>query len=183
MSSRQPLHRLFIALYPPEQAARGLLEQARRLAGDAHRFTPIEQVHLTLLFIGPASASELRDTIESTERATKGVGPFRLHPLELVALPNRDARLLAALTDAPSGLMELHARLARRLARPSQIRSRGGFSPHITLIRRSPGLPWPEAVLTAIEGLAFEVDHISLMSSVLRAGGAEHRVMHIARLG
>src|SRR5690606_23530157 len=61
--------RLFVAAYPPRETAEAMLEALRTLTLPDYRITPIEQVHLTLQFIGDTPARDLDETIESVRRA------------------------------------------------------------------------------------------------------------------
>ncbi len=147
-----------------------------------HRATPVELVHMTLQFIGDRHERELDDVIESMERSAAGIGGFTLTPRAIVSLPERGPARLAALeTDAPGGLMEIQRRLAHRLADPSR-RSRGGFLPHLTLCRFTKEERM-ERIEKVVEMDPFAVGEIRLMRSVLRPGGAEHRVVHGVKLG
>jgi RNA 2',3'-cyclic 3'-phosphodiesterase len=173
--------RLFVAVYPPPGDAMGMLALLEGMDLPKHRVTPVEQVHMTLQFIGDRHERELDEVIESVERSAAGIGAFQLTPRAIVSLPERgSARLLAVETDAPAGLMEIQRRLAHRLADPTR-RSRGSFLPHMTACRfadetRMPRLNRP------VELGAFEVNEIRLIKSVLRPGGALHAPVHGVRL-
>lgn len=176
--------RLFVAVYPPAAVARGLLGAVGRLEIPEHRLTPVEQVHLTIQFIGDTRVKDLERVRESVERAASGIGPFRLRPMRLITLPERGlARLVAAETDDPAPMMELQRRLAHRLARTARAKAGDRFLPHITLCRfRAQGER--VEVDEEIEGSDFLVEHFALMRSVLRAGpggGALHE--EVARIG
>jgi len=176
--------RLFVAAYPPEDVARGMLERVRALplppslAGSS-RVLPIEQVHLTLQFIGDTPAGEMDATVESVQRAAAGLPAFVLRVRQLIALPERGPkRLIAAETDIPPALLELHKRLALRLA--TNVRDKPGrqYRPHITLRRfASPVKPQALAlagVPAAVDRLSFSVERIVLMRSTLSKAGATH---------
>src|SRR4051812_8132300 len=110
--------RLFVAIHPPPQVSEGMLGVLAKLSLPASRTTPAEQVHLTLQFIGDTPTKDLDDVIESVQRSAAGVKSFTLTPLQLITLPERGpAQLVAAQTDAPAQLMEVHRRLVARLAR------------------------------------------------------------------
>lgn len=165
--------RLFVALYPPREVAGALLEQLEALRLPPHRATPLEQVHMTLSFLGEVSDRDWPETAESVERGAAGVRAFELTPRALVTLPERSlARLVAATTDAPAALLELRARLVARLV--TRRRKEAPFRPHMTLCRfRAPtrcALPASELSLPT-----FPVEAISLQRSILRPEGAEHR--------
>ena len=166
--------RLFVGLYPPAEMAEQMLAALADLKLPPHRLTPLDQVHMTLQFIGDTPVKDLDATIESVERARSGLPAIELVPLRLMALPRRGpARLVAAETDAPPTLLELHRRLATRLARNARERPGDRFLPHLTLCRfRAPtrigALDEPLALA------AFPVEEVRLMRSTLHPDGAKH---------
>jgi 2'-5' RNA ligase len=181
--------RLFVALYPPEESRREFLRLVRKLdpPPDARsRVSPMEQVHMTLQFIGDRDERELDEVVESVRRSAAGVEPFRLTPLRLVTFPERGRpRLIALETDSPPGLLEIHRRLVQRLAKPTRSgRGRDDrFRPHLTLLRFT-GSASPRDVDEPVRSDgAFLVSEIVLMRSVLKSGGAEHTVVEGVRLG
>ena len=177
--------RLFVGLYPPVEIAERLIASLRRLDLPPHRLTPLEQVHLTLQFVGDLPSRQLEATIESVKRATGGLTRFSLTPLRLITLPNRNrapARLAAAETDAPPALLELQRRLATRLARNVRKRPGDRFLAHITLCRfRSPKRMGP--LEHDLDLPVFEVDEIRLMRSELKPTGAVHHELIACPLG
>jgi 2'-5' RNA ligase len=165
--------RVFIAAYPPSPVVDMLAARAADLDLPAHRVTPLDQVHLTLQFVGEVDRRELERVIESAERAAAGVGSFEVVPNRLICLPERGpARLIAAAAPEVSPLTELTRRLAARLARkPGKGRR---FLPHLTLLRfRASARDF--SMDEAIEPTPFTVDRIAVMRSTLTKGGAEHR--------
>jgi len=166
--------RLFVAAYPPVEVAAAALDAIAALHLPPHRLTPAEQVHLTLQFIGDTPAKQLDETLESVRRAASGVGAFTLAPRQYLALPQRGRpRLIALETDAPAQVVELHRRLAHRLARTPRRDAADRFLPHLTLARFRPG---PARRIEAPAELpVFSVGRVVVMRSVLRPEGAEHR--------
>jgi len=174
--------RLFVAIYPPAEVAGALLASLREHEFGDHRETPVDQVHLTLQFIGERSKNEMDDVIESVERSASGIGAFELTPLRLITLPGRGRpRLIAAETDAPAGLMELQRRLAQRLARSPRVKPGDRFTPHLTLCRFAKQ-GRHERVEAELDFEPFAVGEIKLMRSVLLPEGAQHREVRAVRL-
>jgi len=168
--------RLFVAAYPPHEIARAMIKSLRAIHGLPDlRETPLEQIHLTLQFIGDVAVKDLDRTIESIERAASGLRAFDLKPLRLISLPDRDvARLIACETDAPPEALELHRRLAVRLAHDTTREDAADrYRPHLTLARfRRPTRL--DAISRDVSILPFSVDRILLVRSILRPRGAEH---------
>lgn len=148
-----------------------------------HRLTGLDQVHLTLLFIGDTSPKEIRGVSESVERSAAGIPPFSLTPTRLVTYPTKKqggpVRLLAVETDTPPGLLELQRRLAQRLSRASGRKDR--FAPHLTVVRFQGGQAESDVdVSVSIE--PFHVDCVRLMQSNMTRHGAEHVEVSEVRL-
>ena len=174
--------RLFVALYPPVEVAAAMLASIEGLDLPKHRVPPLEQVHMTLQFIGDRHERELDDVIESVERSAAGLGAFELTPRMLVSLPERGAgRLVAVQTDEPAALMEIQRRLAHRLADPKR-RGRERFLPHMTVCRFAAETRM-ERINQPVNMEAFAVGEIKLMKSVLRPSGAAHALVHTVRVG
>jgi 2'-5' RNA ligase len=175
------LPRLFVAIYPPLQAAEALLA-ALPEAARVHRLVPADQVHLTLFFIGDAHPRELAGIRESVQRSAGGLPPFSLTPQSLITLPDRhEPRLYAAQTDQPAPLMEVQRRLAQRLVRRPGTSKDNRFTPHLTLARVREGQPAPRLDLPLVAP-AFPVSEIVLIESTLRPSGPLHQSIHTVAL-
>ena len=175
--SARNVFRLFVAVHPPTEIVRELVAALSRLELPDYRAVPVEQVHITLQFIGDTPAPQLNETTESVRRSTEGVKGFDLQPRLLIRLPERGrARLIAAEADRPPGLMEIQRRLAGRLARSARRNPSDRFRPHLTLCRfRSPTNL--ARIDEPLEVEPFAVREISLMRSTLRPQGAQHDVV------
>ena len=152
------------------------MERLSSVALPASRPTPVEQVHLTLLFVGEVAKSRLEDVLESVKRAASGFRVPPLHAERLISLPARGpARLIALEMSAPPELLELQRRLALRLTRRPARKSDREFRPHLTLTRFAGGgdasvrvdLPCP------LPG-SFPVETVAVVSSHLHPDGATH---------
>lgn len=145
-----------------------------RLPLGAHRATPVEQVHLTLQFVGDTPSSRVEGVVETVRRAAGGIQGFELIPLRLITLPARgSARLAAIETDAPPPLLELQRRLASRLARRPRKETGDGFLPHLTLCRFREGAQ-AVRVEETVGMVGFRAPEVLVMRSVLRPAGSEH---------
>ncbi|MHC4416506.1 MAG: RNA 2',3'-cyclic phosphodiesterase [Planctomycetota bacterium] len=166
--------RLFVAVYPPVELARDLVDALAPIELPTHRTVSSDQVHLTLQFIGDTPEARLASTIEAVQRAAAGLPSFELVPQRLITLPRRGRpRLVAAETDRPPTLFELQRRLATRLARQARRDPGDRFRPHLTLCRfrapaAIPGIDEP------LDLPSFPVRRIVLMRSTLAPDGARH---------
>ncbi|MHC4306955.1 MAG: RNA 2',3'-cyclic phosphodiesterase, partial [Planctomycetota bacterium] len=175
--------RLFVAIYPPTEIARELVAALSRLDLPDYRPVPVEQVHMTLQFIGDTPAPQLAQTTETVGRSTGGVKGFDLEPRLLIKLPERGrARLIAAEADRPAELMGIQRRLAARLARSARRDPSDRFRPHLTLCRFRSPVPMAR-IDEPLEVGAFAVGEIKLMRSTLRPQGAQHDVVAAFPLG
>ncbi|MGH7131081.1 MAG: RNA 2',3'-cyclic phosphodiesterase [Phycisphaerales bacterium] len=169
--------RLFVALYPPPEIATTLLHALAPLTLPDHHVTPVDHVHLTLVFIGDRRVKELREVRESVERSASGLGPFDLTPQRLITIPTPAQggrpRLIASTTDTPPMLLELQRRLATRLARPDERHK--AYTPHITLCRYAHEAT-SEPIHQPISIAGFRIDRVQLMSSIVTRDGAKHEV-------
>ena len=179
MPGRQHKHlRLFVAIDPPKEVCASLLSELERTCDVSNaRLTPLDQIHMTLQFIGDSDARQLESVMESVERSTSGIGRFELTVRALIQLPERGRpRLIAAETDAPGNLLELQRRLAHRLAHHARKNAADRFRPHLTLCRyRRDGRAERFGEPGRVEALSFQVERVRLISSVLRSDGATHR--------
>ena len=183
MSERGDL-RLFVAIYPPPDAARDMLRALAKLdlPPDArHKVTRLDQLHMTVQFIGDVPGRDLDDVVESVERSAAGVTPFTLTPHRLVTLPERGTpRLIAVETDLPAGLVEVHRRLAQRFSRTLRTDSADRFFPHITVCRFT-GAAKPASVDATVVLLPFSVSKLTLVRSTLSPAGAKHEAVQDVR--
>ena len=178
--------RLFVAVYPPLETAREMLAALREAVGEhapPYRLTPVDQVHLTVQFVGDTPFARTDDVTESVARAVTGLGPMQLAPVRLVTRPARGpVRLIAAETDGPPALLEIKRRLVARLARSSRRNPARRFVPHLTLCRfHPPAHCRPPRGPLAIP--PFPVRELKLMRSELLPTGAVHREVWVVALG
>ncbi len=166
--------RLFVAIYPPVDIRCQLLGALQSHDLPEHRTVPAEQVHMTLHFIGDTPTKQLDTTIESVRRATAGISAFNLTVQRLIILPQRGPpRLIAAETDRPPELLEIHRRLVTRLACSARHNPSHRFRPHLTLCRfKTPTKRF--ALDSPLDAEPFHVHQVVVMKSTLRPDGAQH---------
>lgn len=140
-----------------------------------------EQVHLTLQFIGERSERELASTIESLERACAGLTDLSVELNQLVPWPPQRRTMVVATGVASPGVIELHRRLALRLARESRRNPADRFEPHLTLRRLRPGHSL-EPFHVAFGPAPMPIREVRLVRSVLRPGGAVHEAIRVVSI-
>ncbi len=172
--------RIFLAIYPPRDIASQLLKILQTYDLPKHRETPIEQLHITLHFVGNVRNRDLDKTIETATHAKKGLFGFQVQIKKLIVLPCAPAkpRLIAAETTAPADLLELQRRVASRFARASRQQPGDKYRPHLTLCRFHPGVErnaqMPPLPPTLDTDISFDVASFHIMKSTLRPQGAHH---------
>lgn len=169
--------RLFVAAYPDAPWAAEALRLLDTVALPPRtRRTPSDALHLTLQFIGDTAEKDLAVVIQSVERCAAGLSTFDLAPTRLIALPERgSARLIALELDAPPTLVELHTRLASRLARNPRA-PKTKFLPHLTLCRFEPTAA-PPGLPRDVQLSPFRVGEVLVMRSNLGPAGAIHAAL------
>ncbi len=156
--------RLFIALPVPEKTRRALEEtqDALRKQGVRGRFTPSENLHLTLVFIG--SARDPAPIVEALRQIKIPRTALAFHRLTLfgdvlVALLQRDEALEACVRAMRAALDAAGVRYDRQ-----------AFRPHITLCRKT-ALPAsgfrPETAGRTLDAARLPVREVRLMASDL----------------
>ena len=184
MKEERPL-RLFVALELPPEArlALGRTVDTLRAGGVASlRWVAVENVHLTLKFLGDVTPHRVPELGDALAVAAKGHAPFTLHLGEggvfpsirapqvvWVGLQGDLAALKAVQTDVEHSLAELGF--------PVEARS---FVPHLTVARARGRLSADERTrlghalqqMEAADRHAFPIEKVSLMESTLLPSGA-----------
>ena len=170
--------RLFVALDLPASVKRSLEPLAKGL-GDV-RWTPPEQQHLTLRFIGEVGNGAVHDVVEAL--ATVPARPFQLTLKGLGHFPPRgEPRVLWVGVEKSVELAGLKRRIDRALREAAVPPESRKFAPHVTIARiRGPLSPTRLGTYLMRHNLyrseSFPVSSFHLYSSWLRPDGAEHQI-------
>ncbi|MEJ2708106.1 MAG: RNA 2',3'-cyclic phosphodiesterase [Anaerolineales bacterium] len=113
-------------------------ELKERLEGVPVRWVPVENVHLTLKFLGDVSLTNL-EILKKILRSEAGNHlPFEISIGQLGAFPSkRRPRVIWVGVEAPQELMDLQRAIESETTRLGYARDRREFSPHLTLGRIS----------------------------------------------
>lgn len=174
--------RLFIAAALPSNAKNELARAAAALGqlAPCARYTPRQNYHLTLKFIG--ESGELAAIVQAMGEAVRGLRPFSLH-LAGFCLLGKDVG--AVRVAGSQELFLLQESLECALADTGFSREHRRFTPHVTLAR---ALRLDPAQLAAVQGLSlsasFYVQAMTLYES-RRAGGGPpaYTPLHVQTLG
>jgi 2'-5' RNA ligase len=168
--------RLFVAVDLPEGVRAGI--RALQDGLPAVRWTPVEQLHLTLRFIGATDRDRFRRMKEVLALVScrqfslevRGVGRFP---------PGGPPRILWVGLAETEMLARLHREVELALAGAGLAPEGRRFSPHITVARvKEPNRVAVAAWLERHGGFTtppFPVEEFHLYSSILSSGGATHR--------
>ena len=181
--------RLFIAILLPEEIKTRLAEAQRalqrRAPGGLARWTPLEQVHLTLCFLGDVPEESVPAIIEAMHRAALTAAPFDLRAAGLGCFPDarRPRVLWAGVAGDLAPLHHLQERIAAETA-PWGQREERTFHAHLTLGRIKDGAGREASRLGAAlmeeagrDFGAWRVNTVTLLRSELSPAGAQHSVL------
>jgi 2'-5' RNA ligase len=171
--------RLFVAIDLPEQQRQGLKSICHGLPAET-RWTPPEQLHLTLRFIG-AVDGHLSTLIKQT-LAELTFTPFWLQIQGLGHFPpKRPAKILWAGVAENPNLVQLQRQIESRLVQLGLAPETRQFHPHLTIARLPPGLA-PEILAaylahhSQVSAAPFRVECFHLYASLLTKDGAVHHL-------
>ena len=162
--------RLFVAVWPPEEVVAELTHLHRKDQRGV-RFVPPDNWHVTLRFLGDASAAEVIAALDRTP----------LPPALARLGPAVDVLAERALVVPVGGLDDLAAAVIGAtpdIGEPARKR----FVGHLTVARLKPHVPKPRA-LGALVAAAFDVEEIALVQSRLDADGARYETLETWPVG
>ncbi|HYN29255.1 MAG TPA: RNA 2',3'-cyclic phosphodiesterase [Dermatophilaceae bacterium] len=168
--------RVFVAVPLPRAAVDDLGEllAPRQEVEDGPRWTPPDQWHVTLAFMGDAPADRVDDLVEGLAGAASRTPGMPLRVCGAGCFPDvPGARVLWAGVEDPAGGLPPLARRVRSAANRAGAAPDGGrFTPHLTLGRfRRPteATRWVR-VLDLYAGPWWTADHLALVQSHLGEG-------------
>jgi RNA 2',3'-cyclic 3'-phosphodiesterase len=184
--------RTFIAVNLADAVKRNLAslqEQLGRNAGNV-KWTPVENMHLTLLFLGEVGQLEVVQICRTVQARARKHTRFILEAEGLGAFPNlrRPKILWGGLTGGVAELQSLHADLEEALLELGCYRREDrGYTPHLTLGRLSHderAEDWARILAQHADwrGGTSPVNEVLVMSSDLHRDGPQYSVLGRAPL-
>jgi 2'-5' RNA ligase len=169
--------RFFVAIHFPESVCEALDDIAHGVA-DAS-WSPSEQYHLTLRFIGDPSPLSIHDVARALRDVRASSFALDLRGTGHFPLRGEPATLWVGAAENP-GLESLQRRVEAALRRAGLAPEGRNFHPHVTLANVKGCDPVDVGGFHVVNGLfrvgGIEVTEFHLCSSVLRPEGAVHEV-------
>ncbi len=171
MAEKDKNHRLFFALWPPEQVRGAIVETARPLLHDmTGRIMQPQNLHITLHFIGSVSGDK-KDCLSEAARSIIA-HPFELS-LDRFGCFSKAKIFWMSTQNPPPELNRLHQNLGGVLSACDYQSDQRPYSPHVSLLRKYNA--------AAIEHPGFlinwQVDEFVLIESNSDADGVRYNVI------
>jgi RNA 2',3'-cyclic 3'-phosphodiesterase len=181
----EPKRRLFVAIELPEAVRTAIEDLVRPLRSlDGLRWVPLENLHLTLAFLGWVETETIGAIEERLARAAAGAQSFEARLAGAGRFPERGkARVLwVGFDDAAGSLTELAGDVQGVLEDLFELEDRP-FRPHVTVARarRPVAVTLPPAVPARPQ--AFAVTAMTLFRSHLGGDHARYEALQRWRLG
>ena len=168
------MHRLFVAIQPPQTIRDQLLDLMEGI--DGARWQDEDQLHLTIRFIGEVDRHLASDVDTALSAVHCPAFNLSLHGLGVFERRGGPAVLWAGVAP-PDPVKALHKKVDQALVRAGLEPERRAFSPHITLARLGRGAASPQGLIERSGRLAsppFPVAEFWLYESQLTPARAVH---------
>lgn len=134
--------RAFIAVELPAEIQQSLVQVTnqlmQQLAGIPIRWVPVQNIHLTLMFLGDVSAANLQLVKDNLAAEAVIHHPFDISIGKTGVFPSlQRPRVIWVGVEAPSELMAVQSGIEHRMTHLGYSREERPFSPHLTLGRVS----------------------------------------------
>ena len=185
-------YRVFISINFPEGIKKKLADFQKKLPELPVKWTKLNNIHITLAFIGSVRDEELLDICKITKKVVSRHASFFVNLNKICYGPPKKMppRMIWAEGEKSQEVAALKADLEKSLLSSGNVSfspENRAFSPHVTL-GRIRQWEWrkiePEERPEIDEEikLSFSVDSIEVMESQLKRGGAEYTVLESAPL-
>lgn len=177
--------RVFVSIPVPDPAPLGDAVVALRSVENV-RPSPVNQMHITLRFIGDVEEASVPRIAGCVRRACSGVQPFEVTMRGTGAFPNARRPSVVWVGAEPEDVLRgMSDRLAKELSKARIRFDDKPFKSHVTIGRcRGPAsLDGFFREYGDREFLRFQCDRVLVMRSVLSSSGARHSVLETVMLG
>lgn len=172
----------------PNEALGSLLRELAMSRADLKVVRP-ELLHVTLKFLGDSEEGLVGEIASAMEKATEGVGGFRMRLMGMGAFPSMsNIRVVWVGIEDGELLGQIASRLDSLMSPMGFARDQKGFKPHLTLARARSGrnIARVQEMIranAATEYGEYAVDRILLKKSVLSPEGPRYSVVREVHLG
>ena len=147
-------------------------------------YTYVDNLHLTLHFLGEISESDLSDAAEAVASTAAMNRAFKLNFNKVGFFDRGEKCILWLGVDKSKSLVRLHDTLERNLLKQGFRKDKGNFTPHITLARE---IAFYSNKQVAVDKLTSDIDEvevkeISLMESRRVGGKLVYKKLYGAKL-
>lgn len=195
LSSDSGKIRSFIAIELPDEVKDGLSRLKSKMSsreGTFVKWVDIDEIHLTLKFLGNIYSEQIAEIAEAIKGASQGIHPFQLRISGLGAFPNlKQPRVVwVGVFGETDKLLRLQQSIDSALLFLGLAKEERPFTPHLTLARVRQG-----ASSLQIKGFSdlvtsssfendyyFKVESVNLMKSQLTPQGAIYTRLSSAKL-
>jgi len=186
--------RLFVAVDLPsgiKEILGGFAAGLEQVSKDA-RFTDIQNLHITLKFLGETCESTVSNVEDTINGVLSGFSPFKVEVLGSGVFPSAQAPRVAWVGAESFGVLEaIFCKLGNRLESCGFKKDQRMFSPHVTIARIRSSKKETQLLKYIRENEknmfgAFEVNRVDLMESRLTSRGAQYaclRTFDLVRTG
>jgi 2'-5' RNA ligase len=188
--------RSFIAIELPQEVRDGLRGLREQLQADfpkeSLRWVPLEQIHLTLMFLGDILSDSLREMEPALGRICGACAPLRLRIEGLGCFPNsaRPKVIWLGLGGDLEPLQALQTQIGQATQQWCKRAEERSFHPHLTIARLRDVRPRiARQVGLTVNNTSFgslgewTAEAVSLMRSTLSPQGATHTLLSSMSLG
>lgn len=186
----QKHHRIFIAINLPSDIKKVLSDYEKKWPSLPAKWTSAENLHITLVFLGDLTDTELGEVCVAVKETTKRYGSFEVKLNKISYGPNGKIppRYIWSGGEASKEINLLKKDLeGAMLEKVNFITENKLFSPHVTLARINT-IQWraiePEERPEVNENidLIFTVESIEVMESELKRGGPQYTIIESHQL-
>jgi len=180
--------RTFVAIELPEEIRREIGKVQDMLKKDEEpsriKWVEVENIHLTLKFLGELSAERVQDLSRGVEEALVGYSPFPISFKEIGAFPNwgRARVIWIGVEEGKEGVTRIQRKIEDSLARLQFEPEERSFQPHITIGRVKEGRGILKNPGVVFKSEPFPVGHVSIMKSTLTPKGPIYERIRVVPL-
>ncbi len=171
--------RIFIAIEIPEPVKKRLIQKTEKWADLPVRWGRVENLHITLAFLGYIDDEKIPGICDSVSVAVKNLEPFEISLNKIITgPPENQPRMIWAAGEKSEKLKVLAEKIEKSLG--TFRREKKNFSPHITLGRIMRGkwakLPAKPEISEKIN-FVIPVDKVEIMESVFEEGKRKYLLL------